>query len=98
MSMGKEFGSYLRDLRQKTHLGIKQVGPEVGVSYSYLSKLENGLVEPSEETLRKLATYYGVNEERLNTIAGRLPPDVSRILSEKPEEAVELLRSRFGRR
>jgi transcriptional regulator with XRE-family HTH domain len=96
--VGKEFGEYLRGLRQETGRGIKQVGPEVGVSYSYLSKLENGLLDPSEGTIEKLAAYYGVDVERLKTAAGRLPPDVARILAERPEEAVALLRSRFGGR
>ena len=43
------FGAVLRQLRNKTGLGIKGLAPELGVTYSYLSKLENNEVGPSEK-------------------------------------------------
>jgi HTH-type transcriptional regulator, competence development regulator len=94
--VGKEFGAYLRDLRKKTDLGLKRVAPALGLSYSYLSKLENGLVEPSSDTVNRLAAYYHVDSEVLATAAGQLPADVAQILAEQPEAAIKLLRQRFG--
>jgi len=42
-----EFGVLLRDLRRKKGIGIKQLAPELAVSYTYLSKLEHNQVRPS---------------------------------------------------
>jgi transcriptional regulator with XRE-family HTH domain len=96
--MGRQLGKYLRDLRHMKDIGIKQVAPELDLSYSYLSKLENGLLEPSMETVRKLAEFYGVDAEVLGTLAGKLPADVVAILEGQPEAAIRLLRSRFAKR
>ena len=36
-----KFGRILRRLRKESEIGIKGLAPRLGVSYSYLSKLEN---------------------------------------------------------
>lgn len=95
--MRRGFGHYLRTLRENKGLGLKRVAPELGISYTFLSKLENGKVQPSDEVLERLANYYSIDDEQLTAQTGRLPADVKRILEEHPEEAVALLRSRFGR-
>ncbi len=95
--MGQKLGKYLRALRQRRGLGLKRAAPELQISYTYLSKLENGKVEPSDETMERLARYYSVAVEDLPLTEGRLPPDVRRILEDHPEEAIDLLRRRFGR-
>jgi transcriptional regulator with XRE-family HTH domain len=97
MFVGRRLGDFLRQQRHKTGKGIKQIAPELELSYSYLSKLENGLIEPSEETIKKLAKVYGVSAELIGTLAGRLPDDVVAILEGQPEEAIRLLRERFGK-
>jgi len=94
--MGDRLGKRLRELRSATGRGIKQIAPEIGLSYSYLSKLENGHVEPSEETIRRLAEYFNVDPEILGILAGKLPNNVVEILKNDPEAAVRLLRERFS--
>lgn len=95
--MGRQLGNYLRKLREKKAKGIKQVAPDIGLSYSYLSKLENGLLEPSVETIARLSEYYGADSDVLRTLAGKLPDDVVEILQGNPEEAIRLLRTRFAK-
>ncbi len=94
--MGIRLGKRLRKLREKQGRGIKQVAPEIGLSYSYLSKLENGLLEPSENTIQRLATFYGEDPEVIGILAGKLPSDVLEILQNDPKAAVQILRERFG--
>lgn len=94
--MGKALGQYLRTLREKNGRGLKRVAPKVGVSYSYLSKLENGFLEPSQATIERLARYYGVDPEVMAVLAGKLPDDLVDILQSNPEEAIRLLRDTFG--
>lgn len=95
--MGKPLGAYLRRLRKEHSKSLKVAGPELGLSYSYLSKLENGHLEPSRETIESLASYYDVDAEQLAVLAGKLPHDVLEILQGQPEEAIRLLRKTFGR-
>jgi transcriptional regulator with XRE-family HTH domain len=93
----ERFGEILRGLRGTVGLGIKRLAPELGVSYTYLSKLENNEVAPSEELVGKVATYFDYDPDRLMIAAGKVPPEIIRILQEHPDEAVEFLRKRFGR-
>lgn len=91
------FGQLLRQLRLGRGIGIKKLAPELGVSYSYLSKLENSEVGPSEEMVTRLARYFDYDRTRLLLLAGKVPADVLKILQTHPDEAVEFLRRRFGR-
>ena len=55
--MGKiEFGSSLRKLREQAGLSQRQLASKAGISFTYLSKIENGVMPPpSEEVILKLA-------------------------------------------
>ncbi|MBL7119110.1 MAG: helix-turn-helix transcriptional regulator [Dehalococcoidia bacterium] len=65
-------GDYLRDLRNKRRLSLREVGEKVGVSGSYLSQIETSERHPSAEILRKLAPAYGVPVRDLLEVAGFL--------------------------
>jgi transcriptional regulator with XRE-family HTH domain len=91
------FGQLLRKLRAERKLGIKRLAPDLGVSYSYLSKLENSEVGPSEEMVAKVAKYFRYDRDRLLLSAGKVPPNVLRILQDNPDEAIDFLKQRFGR-
>jgi len=91
-----QFGKVLRQLRATRGLGIKKLAPELGVSYSYLSKLENSEVGPSEDMIGRVAKYFGYDKDRLLLSAGKVPADVLQILQNNPDEAIEFLKQRFG--
>lgn len=92
-----EFGAVLRELRQSTNVGQKKLAPELGVSYTYLSKLENGQVRPSEQFVQRVAAYFDQDPTLLLLAANYVPEDVMAILRTEPDKAVALLRERFGR-
>ena len=92
----KTFGRVLRELRRNSGVGIKRFGPQLGVSYSYVSKLENDVMPPSAGFVQRAADYFEVDPNLLLLAAGKVPADVMRILQDYPEEALELLRKRFG--
>jgi len=92
-----KFGTVLRQLRTKSQIGIKGLAPRLGVSYSYLSKLENNEVGPSEELVGRIAKYFRYDQDRLLLSAGKVPPDVLEILRENPDQAIQFLKERFGR-
>lgn len=89
-------GKKLRQAREAKGLGLKSAAPEIGVTYTYLSKIETGTVLPSDETLDKLAAYYDLDGDALGILAGRLPEDVMKHLQDDPERALAYLRKRFG--
>lgn len=91
-----DFGDILRGLRTRSGVGIKRLAPELGVSYSYLSKLENNQIRPSEELVQRVASYFGYDQDRLLLAAEKVPPDILRILQENPDDAIDFLRKQFG--
>ena len=54
-------GNTIRDLRHRDHLTIADVAAQAGISRGMLSKIENGQVSTSLETLEKIAGALGVS-------------------------------------
>ena len=81
--MGKSFGKFLRRLRKQSNKTQRDLAREVGVNFTYLSKVENdapGFSTVSEGTLRKLAGALEVDPDEMITRAGKVPSDVQRML------------------
>jgi transcriptional regulator with XRE-family HTH domain len=71
------FGQRIR--RQRAELGVtqRQVAADIGLDFTYLSKLENGRGEvPGEATVRKLAHVLQLHEEELLALAGKVPGEI----------------------
>lgn len=91
-----KFGEILRQLRSERGQGIKSLAPELGVNYSYISKLENNSIMPSPELVSRVADYFNYDRDQLLLSAGKVPDHILAILREHPEEALGYLRERFG--
>lgn len=66
-------GAYLKEMRNKCHLSLKDVQEQCGVTDSKLSRLERGegkTLAPYE--LKKLAQLYGIGVVPLYIMAGYL--------------------------
>jgi len=88
----KAFGTRLRELRIKAHLTQRELAGKIGVDFSYLSKIENGVFPPpSEKVILELAEVLNANKDELITLAGRIPADIAEML--KNQKTLELLRS-----
>ena len=86
----------MRELRKKAGLSIKRLAPALGVNYTFISRLENNDVGPSEEFVRRVAVYFGYDNDILLVAAGKVPADIRTILRDHPNAALELLRAHFG--
>ncbi len=95
------FPDRLRELRRTARMSQRALAEQVGVDFTYLSKIENGRVEPpSEGVLRRIAKELAGKIEmdeteladELITLAGKIPSDLAETLSRNPE-VVRLLRS-----
>lgn len=95
MSKTGSLGTKLRELRTRSKLGIKSVAPKVGVSYSYLSKIENDLKVPSLGLITELCKLYGEDADSLIAQAGILPEDIKQIVREHGKDAFDLLRDTY---
>ena len=95
------FPERLRELRKAARLSQRALAEKVGVDFTYLSKIENGRVEPPSENVlqriaKELAGELGMDEielsDELITLAGKIPSDLAETLSRNPE-VIRFLRS-----
>lgn len=98
------FPERLRELRRAAGLSQRALAGQVGIGFTYLSKIENGRVEPPSEGVllqiaKELASRLGKDEiplaDELILLAGKIPSDLAEILSRNPG-VVRLLRSVGG--
>lgn len=60
-----EFGEKLKKLRDEKKLNQEQLANILNVSKSNVSKYENGIIEPNQETLKTIARYFNVTTDYL---------------------------------
>ncbi len=88
------FGQRLRELRNHKGLTQKELAGRVGVSFTYVSKLETGaLPPPREKTIVALANALDGELDELFGLAKKLP---SRWLGQMNPEVTRTLRSILG--
>lgn len=74
---GDSFGTRIQQLRREHEMTQRHVAAELGIDFTYLSKLENDRGEPpGEETVRRLAQLFGIDPEELLAKAGKVPAEL----------------------
>ncbi len=58
-------GKKLRILRQREGLTSRELGAILGVSNSYIIRIENGKKRPSIDLVAKMARYFNVSTDQL---------------------------------
>ena len=83
------FGNRLRGMRTAKGLSQRALGERVGVSFTYISKVENGKLDfgdyPSEDLIRRLAAALDTDEEELLLMAEKIPEAIRRRFFERPD-------------
>ncbi|MBA7652493.1 hypothetical protein ES703_60327 [subsurface metagenome] len=90
------FGYLLRKLRRSQGIGIKKLAPALDLDYTYLSRIENDKVIPSEEVIDRVSAYFNYDKDELMLLANKIPEDIRLILRENHQEALHYLRERFA--
>jgi len=81
-----DFGDYLRRLRERQKMSLREAAAKTGVSVSYLTQIENRRRKPpGPEVLKKLAPAYDVSIRDLLKAAGYLD-DVEQVKQATSEE------------
>jgi transcriptional regulator with XRE-family HTH domain len=83
------FGQRVRELRVAKDFGQRGLAELVGVSFTYISKIENEKLDfgdyPSEELIRKLAHILETDEDELLLLAEKIPEAIKRRVIERPD-------------
>lgn len=84
-----QFGERVRSLREAQDLTQTALAERLGVSVSYISKVENGRLHfgdyPSEKFIHKLATELDADEDELLLLADKVPETIRKRIRERPD-------------
>ena len=98
MKSGREkFGAFIRRKREANEIGLREMAKKIGVSPTYLSKIERDeFAPPTEEKVRKIAEIIGHDPDELLALAGRVASDLTDIIREQPRGMADFLRAAKG--
>jgi transcriptional regulator with XRE-family HTH domain len=97
MSGRKSFGALVRQEREAKEIGLREMAKMIGVSPTYLSKVERDeFPPPAEDRVRAIAKIIGRDVDELLALAGRVASDLSEIIKRHPIELAALLRTTKG--
>lgn len=87
-----KLGSRIKELRKALRLTQRELADQVGIDFTYLSKIENGVMpySPSAKTLKRFADALRVDELELLQLAEKLPTDMGAIAH--TDHGIRLLR------
>jgi transcriptional regulator with XRE-family HTH domain len=82
------FGGYIRQWREEHTVGLRRFAKDVGVSPTFVSKMERGLGPlPGEETICNMAHILGQAPDALLAMADKVAVDVQAIIIKEPAYA-----------
>src|SRR6478672_9442901 len=93
----EKFGAFIRRKREAKELGLREMAKMIGVSPTYLSKVERDeFAPPAEDKVKAIAKIIGCDTDDLLARAGRVSTDISDIIKRHPVELAALLRTTKG--
>jgi transcriptional regulator with XRE-family HTH domain len=100
MTGGREkFGAFIRRERESREIGLREMAKRIGVSPTYLSKIERDeFSPPAEDRVKAIAKIIECDADDLLARAGRVSSDISDIIKRQPVKLAELLRTTKGLR
>ena len=99
MSDGKKqtFGATVRREREKLEIGLREMARKIGISPTYLSKVERDeLPPPAEDRVVAIAKILDCDRDELLAMAGKVSSDLTEIIRRHPREIASFLRSATG--
>jgi transcriptional regulator with XRE-family HTH domain len=83
-----KFGERIRGLRREKKLAQRALAGAVGVSFTYISKIENEKLDsgdfPSEDLILRLASAPQADADELLLLARKIPPRIRERVLQRP--------------
>jgi plasmid maintenance system antidote protein VapI len=93
----EKFGAFIRARREAKEIGLREMAKMIGVSPTYVSKVERDeFPPPAEDKIRLIAGVIGCDVDELLARAGKVASDLSDIIKRHPVELAALLRTTKG--
>jgi transcriptional regulator with XRE-family HTH domain len=93
----KAFGATVRRKREELEIGLREMAKKIGVSPTYLSKVERDeFPPPAEDKVIAIANVLGCDRDELLALAGKVSSDLTEIIRRHPREMASFLRSANG--
>jgi transcriptional regulator with XRE-family HTH domain len=93
----EKFGAFVRREREAKEIGLREMAKMIGVSPTYLSKVERDEFQPpAEDKVKAIAKIIECDVDELLARAGRVSSDLSEIIKRRPVELAALLRTTKG--
>jgi len=90
----KRFGATIRALREAQQISLRKFADKVGISPTYLSKVErDDFPPPGEDTIKKIAGALGQDPDELLALAGKVSSDLPAIIQQRPRQLATFLRT-----
>ena len=85
-----DFAQRLRDLRKENNISQKKLSNYLNFGYTAIANYESGRNQPSLDTVKKIAQYFGVTVDYL--IGASDYPRSAKDITEKEAELLEVFR------
>ena len=93
----EKFGAFIRRKRESKELGLREMAKMIGVSPTYLSKIERDeFPPPAEDRVLAIAKIIESDPDDLLARAGRVSSDITDIIKRQPVQLAALLRTAKG--
>lgn len=93
----RKFGETVRGLRQKKGIGLRKFAEIIGMSPTYLSRIERDeFPPPAEDRVVAIAKALDQDSDELLALAGRVASDLPEIIKQHPREMATFIRSTTG--
>jgi transcriptional regulator with XRE-family HTH domain len=93
----ESFGTLVRRERKAREIGLREMAKIIGVSPTYLSKVERDEFRPpAEDKVKAIAKIIGRDADELLALAGRVASDLADVIKRHPREMATFLRAANG--
>ena len=90
----EKFGATVRRERERLEIGLREFAKMIGVSPTYLSKVERDeFPPPAADKVRAIAKIIKWDPDELLALAGRVSSDLTDIIKRHPREMATFLRA-----
>jgi len=87
------FGGTVRELRTRKQISLRKFAERIGISATYLSKIEREEFKPpSRDKIKEIADALGQDYDEMLALADKTAPDLEQAILSHPKQIAAFLR------